>query len=378
MVDVVIAGYKRSPFTQANKGFLASVRPDEIISQVIIDLVASTKINVNDIEDLILGSAFPEGEQGLNLGRVAVFLSDLPESVGGMTVNRFCGSSMQAIHIAAGAIKANAGQVFICGGVESMSRIPLGGYNPLPHPELFETNPNVYLSMGLTAENIAKKYEINRHRQEEFSVNSHAKAWKAQKAEKFDDEIVPITLGEKNIEADGCIRQDCNLDDLKKLEPVFDKEGSVTAGTASPLTDGAAALIICSADYADSNNLPKYAKIKSMAISGCDPAIMGIGPVISSQKALKRANLTIDDIDIIELNEAFAVQSLACIDELKIDIAKVNIDGGAIAIGHPLGATGARIIGKAAKLLRRENAKYALATQCIGGGQGIATILEAL
>lgn len=375
--NAVIVGYVRSPFTPAYKGELIKVRPDELVAQTVKALVSRTKISPDDIEDIILGCAFPEGEQGLNMARLVVFLSELPITVAGATINRFCGSSMQSIHNAAGLIAAGAGDVFICAGVESMTRIPMGGFNPMPHPELFDRNPDAYISMGITAENVAKKYNITREAQDTLAYESHKKAAKALETGRLSDEIVPISWGEAVIEKDGCIRSDTTIDILSGLKPAFDENGVVTAGTSSPLTDGAAAVLVCAESYADAHSLPKLARIKSMAVAGCSPEIMGIGPVAATHKALKRAGLTIDDIDIIELNEAFASQALACIQELNIDSSKVNIDGGAIAIGHPLGATGARITGKAADLLRRqEGAHYALATQCIGGGQGIATILE--
>lgn len=370
MSQAVIAGYARSPFTLANKGALKDVRPDTLLGEVVRGLVMKTGVKVEDIEDLIVGCAFPEGEQGLNIARIAVFIAGLPQSVGGVTVNRFCGSSMQAIHIAAGNIAAGQGEVFICAGVESMSRVPMTGFNPLPNPELYARQPEVYENMGITAENLASRYKISRKAQEEFALASQQKAAKAD----FSAEIVPMG----DVAVDGCIRAETTLEGLAKLEPPFDVKGSVTAGTASPLTDGAAAVLVTSEAYAKKHGLHILARIKSFAISGCAPEIMGIGPVESSRKALARAGLSIKDIDIIELNEAFASQSLACIQDLGLDTAKINLDGGAIALGHPLGATGARITGKAAQLLKREGKKYALATQCIGGGQGIATVLEAL
>ncbi|PPR46706.1 MAG: 3-ketoacyl-CoA thiolase [Alphaproteobacteria bacterium MarineAlpha5_Bin9] len=372
MSNAVIVGYSRSPFTIAKKGDLISIRPEDLLSTVIKDLIEKTKINTEDIEDIIAGCAFPEGEQGFNIGKVVSFLSDMPKSVAGMTVNRWCGSSMQSIHIAAGAIAINAGKVFVCCGVESMTRTPMNGFNPMPHPELLKNNPNVYLSMGLTAENVAKKYQFTRTKQQDFAINSHIKAFEAQQSGKFDNEIVMIN----NCNKDGAIRPDTNQDVLNNLKLAFDENGTITAGTSSPLTDGAAATLICDENYAKQNNLDILAKIKSIAVHGCPPEVMGLGPIGASKKALKRAGLTIKDIDIIELNEAFASQSLACIKDLNIEEKKVNIDGGAIALGHPLGATGARITGKAAQLLQRENKKYALSTQCIGLGQGIATVLE--
>jgi len=377
MKNVVIAGYARSPFTFARKGELAKVRPDETASQVVKALVERSGVKADDLEDLILGCAFPEGEQGFNAARMVSFLAGLPNSVAGMTLNRFCGSSMQSIHIAAGAIQMGAGDAFICAGMESMTRVPMPGFNPMPHPGLYGSYPEAYIGMGETAENLAKKYDISRDEQEAFAVTSHAKAAAAQSAGKYDDEIVAITEGNIRVEQDGCIRPGTTADDLAKLDPAFDKDGSVTAGTSSPLTDGCSATLICTEDYADANGLNKMARIKSIAVSGCDPEIMGIGPVGATNKALERAGVAIGEIDIIELNEAFSSQALAVMREIEMDMDRVNLDGGAIALGHPLGATGARITGKAASLLQREGKQLALATQCIGGGQGIATVLEA-
>jgi len=370
MNNVVICGYVRSAFTQANKGELSKTRPDDLAGIVVKELIQKSGINTEDIEDLILGCAFPEGEQGMNLARNVVFLSGLPISVGGVTVNRFCASSMQAIHQAAGSIISGSGELFIAGGVESMTRVPMPGFNPMLNPSLVDMD--AYIGMGHTAENLARKYSITRLEQEEMSLKSHQKASKAQKEGKFDDEIISIN----NINLDGCIRPETNLESMGGLKPAFDKEGVVTAGTSSPLTDGASAVVVCSENYAKSNNLDIMAYIRGMAISGCSPEIMGIGPVISSMKALKRAGLDLKDIDIIEMNEAFAAQSLACVQELGIDMSKLNVHGGAIALGHPLGASGARITGKAASLLRAEGGRYALSTMCVGGGQGCATVLE--
>ena len=377
MHEVVIAGYVRSPFHPAMRGALAKVRPDDLAANTIRGLVERTGVKAEDIEDVVMGCAFPEGEQGFNIGRLVVLLADLPLSVGGMTLNRFCGSSMSAVHYAAGQILAEAGEAFICAGVESMSRVPMTGFNPMPNPELAKRSA-AYIAMGETAENVARNYSIARDAQDAFALASQKKAGKAIESGNFVDEIVPITLKSGEVvDRDGTPRPDTTSEGLAGLKAAFDKAGTVTAGTASPLTDGAAALLVTSAEYAAKNGLTVLARIKSMAISGCAPEIMGIGPVEATKKALARANLTIDDIDIVELNEAFSSQSLACIADLGISEQKINLDGGAIAIGHPLGATGARITGKAASLLKREGKRYALATQCIGGGQGIATILEA-
>jgi acetyl-CoA acyltransferase len=375
MKNVVIAGYARSPFTLATKGALARVRPDDLAAQVVAALVERTGVKTQDIEDLIVGCAFPEGEQGFNVGRLIGLLAGLPQSVAGMTVNRFCGSSMQSIHIAAGQIQLDAGDVFIAAGVESMSRVPMLGFNPLPNPAL-QAKAQAYISMGDTAENIAGQWHISREEQEAFAVRSQQRAAAAAKAGGFKDEIVPIKAKSGTVEVDGCLRPDTTAAGLAQLKPAFSQSGTVTAGTSSPLTDGASAVLVCSEDYAARHGLEPLARISSVAVAGCAPDIMGIGPVGATQKALLRAKLDMSAIDVVELNEAFASQALACARDLGIRDETLNIDGGAIALGHPLGATGARIVGKAASLLKRVGGRYALATQCIGGGQGIATILE--
>jgi acetyl-CoA acyltransferase len=375
MKNVVIAGYARSPFTLANKGALTRVRPDDLAAQVVASLISRTNVRPQDIEDLIVGCAFPEGEQGFNVGRLIGLLAGLPQSVAGMTVNRFCGSSMQSIHIAAGQIQLDAGDVFIAAGVESMTRVPMSGFNPMPNPVL-QAKLAAYISMGDTAENVAARWHISREQQEAFAVRSQQRAAAAAKAGNFANEIVPITTKNGTVETDGCIRPETTAAALAQLKPAFSQSGTVTAGTASPLTDGASAVLVCSEDYAEKHGLTPLARIVSVAVAGCAPDIMGIGPVGATQKALLRAKLEISAIDVVELNEAFASQALACARDLGIRDETLNIDGGAIALGHPLGATGARIVGKAASLLQRVGGRYALATQCIGGGQGIATILE--
>ena len=378
MKNVVIAGYLRSPFTPANKGELARVRPDELAAQVIKGLVEKTGVKTEDIEDLILGCAFPEAEQGMNLARIVGILAGLPLSVAGTTVNRFCGSSMEAIHMAAGAIQRDAGEVFLCGGVESMTRVPMPGFNMLPHPGLYKSYPQVYISMGLAAENMARHYKIPRGAQEEFALASHEKAAASETARNFADEIIAIAQNGHKVDRDGCIRPSTSLEALASLVPSFDKSGTVTAGTSAPLTDGAAAVLVCSEDYAKRNELEILARIKGTGVAGCAPEMMGIGPVGATRKALERSGLKLSDMDCIELNEAFGVQVLACIGEMGFSPEKLNLHGGALALGHPLGASGARITGKAASLLKRQGGKYALATMCIGGGQGIATVLEAV
>jgi acetyl-CoA acyltransferase len=271
----------------------------------------------------------------------------------------------------------NAGEAFICAGIESMSRVPMAGFNPLLHPGLAERFPAAYISMGETAENVARRHQITRARQEELAVESHRRAAAAREAGRLSDEIVPVSVKGAEVAADGCIRPGTSAEALAELKPAFATDGSVTAATSSPLTDGASAVLVTSEDYARAHGLKPLARLRAIAVAGCDPEVMGIGPVAATRKALTRAGLAVGDLDIIELNEAFAAQALACVDELGLDLDRTNLDGGAIALGHPLGATGARITGKAAALLQREGKQFALATQCIGGGQGIATILEA-
>ncbi len=373
MFKAVIAGFSRSPFTMARKGELIDVKPVNLLAEVINSLVSKTKINKNEIEDIVIGCAFQTGEQCFNIGKLVTFLTNMDIKTSGMTVDRWCGSSMEGIHIAAGKIAMGSGKVFICGGVESMTRVNTG-FDAMPYPYAEKENPNVYFSMGITAENVAKQYSISRAEQQEFAISSHQKAYEAQSKGNFNNEIV--TIG--NCFQDSNIRTGSTQEKLDGLKLAFDQNGTVTAATSSPLTDGASATLICEEQYAKDNNLEILARIVSTSVQGCKADTMGLGPIGASQKALERAKLTIKDIDIVELNEAFASQSLACIKDLQIDPKKVNIDGGALALGHPLGATGARITGKAAQLLKRENKKYALASQCIGLGMGIATIIESV
>ena len=372
-MPAVIAGYARSPFTPAKKGALAKSRPDDIAAAVVDKLLSDTGIDPSLVDDLVVGCAFPEAEQGYNLARIITFLSELPETVPGVTINRFCGSSMQAIHDAAARVNAGHGDAFIAGGVESMTRIPMTGFNPMPNPNL---PSETMTSMGVTAENLSKLHKIGREEQEQFAIESHARASAAREAGSFAEEIVPIETPSGTVDQDGCIRPGTDSEALARLRPAFDAKGTVTAGTSSPLTDGAAFVFVCSEEFAAEHGLEPMARIKSAAVSGCAPEIMGIGPVEASKKALDRAGLSLGDIDIVELNEAFAAQSLAVIGELGLDHDKVNLEGGAIALGHPLGASGARITGKAAQLLKRKGGKHALATLCVGGGMGMATVLE--
>ncbi|QNK66186.1 thiolase family protein [Variovorax sp. PAMC26660] len=375
-MKAVISAYARSPFHFSKKGALAEVRPDTLAAGVVSGLLKRTDLDPALLEDIILGCAYPEASQGNNLARVVGLLAGLPHEVGGMTVNRFCGSSMQAVHIAAAQIEAGMGDAFLCVGVESMTMVPQGGFNFSPSPELL-ANTDAYISMGETAENVAQRWNVSRADQEAFAVESHRKAAAARAEGRLAGEIVPVRLASGDvIDADGCIRPTTSAEALASLKPAFRPDGVVTAGTSSPLTDGAAVVLVTSDAFATKHGLQALARIRSFATVGVDPAIMGIGPIPATRKALARAGLSASDLDVIEINEAFSSQALACIRDLGLDPSKINLDGGGLSIGHPLGATGARITGKAASLLAREKGRYALATQCIGGGQGIATILE--
>jgi len=386
MIETVIAGYVRTPFTFAKKGLLGSVRPDDLAAIVLKALVERSGIDPMLIEDVLMGCAYPEASQGNNIARIASLLAGLPIELGGATINRFCGSSMYAIHTIAGQIAIGSGGAFIAAGVESMTMVPQGGFNFSPNdrfhrPDLptAEFMTEAYIPMGNTAENVAAHYHVARAAQEQLAYESQMKAAEAQAAGRLAGEIVPVVLADGTVvEQDGCLRPQTTLEGLAALKPAFGEHGTVTAGTASPLTDGAVAVLVTSADFAARHGLDVLARVRSTAIAGCAPEYMGMGPVPATRKALARAGLTIGDIDVVEINEAFGSQAVACIEELGIDRARVNIDGGAIALGHPLGATGARITAKAAHILERDGGRYALATQCIGGGQGIATILEAV
>jgi acetyl-CoA acyltransferase len=382
MSRAVIAGYARTPFHFARKGKLAAVRPDDLAAMALRGLVTRLGLQPALVEDVVMGCAYPEGEQGTNVARIATLLAGFPDTVAGATINRFCGSSMTAVHYAAGQIAIGAGEAFICAGVESMTRVPQGGFGFSPNPRFRGPNTpaaelpiETYISMGQTAENVAARYGISRIDQEVFALDSQQKAAAAAAGGRLSAELVPVEIPDGIVDADGCPRPQTTLEGLAQLKPAFG--GTVTAGTASPLTDGAAAVLICSEAFAHRHHLDVLARIRTGAVAGCAPEIMGMGPVPATRKALARAGLTMGDIDVVELNEAFASQAVACVRELAIPLERTNIDGGAIALGHPLGATGVRITGKAAEILKREGKRYALATQCIGGGQGIATVLEA-
>lgn len=384
MKDVVIVSAKRSPMGRANKGQFAWTRADDLCAEVVRACLADAKnLDLKDIEDFLVGCAMPEGEQGMNVARNIGFLAGLPFSVPATTVNRFCSSSLTTIIMAAQGICSGTGDVYLSAGVESMSHVPMGGFNPSLNPKLMKQDGiQAYIAMGITAENLAKKYKIDRKEQEEFSLASHVKALKAQGEGLFQDEVVVCTAMQK----EGSTKKsqqdegprETSLEMLAGLKPAFLESGTVTAGTSSPLTDGAAATLIMSADKAKELKLKPLARIVSAAVTGCAPETMGMGPVAAVRKALGRATLTLDQIDIIELNEAFAAQSLAVIKELGIDQKKLNPKGGAIALGHPLGASGGRIMATLVHGLKQFDKKFGLETMCVGGGQGAAMVVERL
>ena len=374
----VIADWRRSPFTRAHKGELSSVRPDELAAQVIRALMTESSLDPTQIDDIIVGCAYPEGEQGYNIGRILSFLGELSHEIPGCTVNRLCGSSMQSILSASANIIAGLGDCFLCGGLESMSRVKRRGFNWSPHPHLMEEYPEAYVNMGITAENVASLHGVSRFEQESFALESHRKAAKSASEGLFSDEIVTISANDSEVSVDGCIRPETSLDSMAKLKPAFIGDGSVTAATSSPLTDGAVFSIVCSEDFAISQSLSPIAAIVTGSITGCAPDLMGLGPISATRDVLSRTGWHLSDVDVIELNEAFSSQSIVCMNELGFDSSKINIDGGALAIGHPLGASGARITCKAASIMQRTGGKKAIATMCIGGGMGMAIALEAI
>lgn len=385
MEEAVVVSAVRSPMGRASKGLLTNIRIDDLGALVIKEaLRRAPAVDPKEIEDLILGCAMPEGEQGMNIARNIGLLAGLPQEVSAFTLNRFCASGLQAIDDAALNIMVGNGTIYIAGGVETMSHVPMGGFNPSLNERLMrEGAPEAYIGMGMTAEHVAVKYGVSREDQDKFALRSHQKATNATEKGLFKDEMLPIEVtgpdGKKvTLAKDENIRPETTLEKLATLKPAFKEGGSVTAGNSSPLTDGAAAVVMMSAARAKALGIKPLAKIRAMAVAGVDPKYMGIGPVPAVQKVLKRAGMKLSDIDVFELNEAFAAQSLAVVRELGIDESKLNINGGAIALGHPLGCTGARIMGTLINILRQQNKTIGVETMCIGGGQGAATIIERL
>jgi acetyl-CoA acyltransferase len=397
MREAVIVSSVRTAVGKAPKGALRTTRPDDLAAAAIREAVARAKgLDPKEIEDVILGCAMPEAEQGMNVARIASLRAGLPVDTSAMTINRFCSSGLQAIALAAERIMAGQGDIALAGGTESMSMVPMGGNKIAPNPWLMDHYPDAYLGMGLTAENLAKKYAITREQADEFSLASHQKALAAIAAGKFKDETVPVDVsytvlenganGTSNgsrpktvslkFETDEGPRADTSMEALAKLKPAFHVHGTVTAGNSSQMSDGAAAAIVMSADRARALGLKPLARFIAFATAGCPPEEMGVGPVYAIPKALKIAGLKLDQIDVIELNEAFATQSLTVVKLAGLDPARVNVNGGAIALGHPLGCTGAKLTATILRELERRNARYGLVTMCVGGGMGAAGILE--
>jgi acetyl-CoA acyltransferase len=386
MPEAVIIDCLRTAVGKAPRGALRNARPDDLAATVIRALLARYPQAAEGVDDVIIGCAMPEGEAGNNMARQAALRAGLPDSVPGMTINRFCSSGLQAIALAAERIRSGGADILIAGGAESMSKTPFGGLKPAPNPWFVDHWPEVYMSMGLTAERVQRKYSVSREDADAFALRSHQNAIAAQQQGKFDEEIVPVEVeittpagSQKTVfQRDEGPRADSTLDALAKLKPVFHANGTVTAGNASQTSDGGAAALVMSDTKARELGLKPKARFVSYATAGVAPEIMGIGPVKAIPKALAMAGLTLGDIDVIELNEAFAVQALAVIREAGLDLDRVNVNGGAVALGHPLGCTGAKLTATILRELERRKAKYGLVTMCVGGGQGAAGIFECL
>jgi acetyl-CoA acyltransferase len=387
MIDIVIADAVRSAVGRAHKGSLAQRRPDELAGDVVRALLERVpQVRPMDVEDVVMGCAMPEGEQGLNIARVIGFLGGLPEEASAMTINRFCSSGLQAIALAAGAIAMGSNDIAIAGGVESMSMVPMTGNKLSASPEAMAKFASVYTPMGITAENVAKKFSISRADQDAFALRSQEKAAAAQKAGKFEDEVVTVRAvrfkGNEHVEqafrTEELIRPETTAEGLAGLKPAFSQTGSVTAGNSSPLSDGAAAAIVMSKARAEKLGIKGLGYFRAFATVGVDPSIMGIGPIPAVRKLLQKTGLSVKDIDLFEVNEAFASQAVYVQRTLEIPDAKLNVNGGAIALGHPLGCTGAKLTASALYELRRRGGKYAIVTMCIGGGMGAAGLLEAI
>lgn len=392
MKDVVIASAVRTPVGKAPRGALRSTRPDDLAAFAIRGaLERLPQLDRSEIEDVILGCAMPEAEQGMNVARVASFRAGLPVTASAMTINRYCASGLQSIALAADRIRGGSADVIVAGGTESMSCVPFGGNKISMNPWLVDHYPGSYMSMGLTAERVATHYGIAREAMDEFSLQSHQKALAAIQSGRFEDEIIPVRIDNTALNQKGKAettevlfktdegpRADTSLEALAKLKPVFHAKGTITAGNSSQTSDGAAAAVVMSAERAAQLGIIPMARFLAFAYAGCDPEEMGIGPIHAIPKALKMAGLTLDQIDVIELNEAFAAQSLAVIKVLGIDQAKLNLNGGAIALGHPLGCTGAKLTATLLREMPRRNAKYGMVTMCVGGGMGAAGIFEAI
>ena len=372
-MDAVIAGWVRTPFHRAHKGALAGVRPDTMVAECIKEVVRRLELNPAEVDDVIVGCAYPEGEQGYNIGRMATLLAGLPDTVPGMTINRLCGSSMQAVITAANAIRVGQGHCYIVAGVESMSRVKRRGFNWSPHPVLESGVTEAYVSMGTTAENVARMYGISREEQEAFALISHTRA---AERESSNPNIISILTPSGDVSgSDGCIRPTTTLESMARLPLAFDENGTVTAATSSPLTDGAVAMVVCSSEFADSLDSSCSFSILGGCVVGLSPKLMGLGPINAGKKLSNLTGIDANDFDVFEINEAFSSQSIATIRELQLDHEKVNVFGGALSIGHPLGASGARIVGQTSHILDQEDKELGMALMCVGGGMGIGVAI---
>jgi acetyl-CoA acyltransferase len=377
MEEAVIVDCLRTAVGKATKGTLRKTRPDDMAAAVIRALMEKyPQVEREAVDDVILGCAMPEAEAGMNMARIAALRAGLPDAVPGVTINRFCSSGLQSIAMAADRIRSGSASVIIAGGSESMSLLPMGETSFAPNPWVVDHRPEIYMGMGLTAEELQRKYSISREEQDAFSLRSHQNALRAQAERKFDDEIVPLDVNGTAFQRDEGPRADTSIEALAKLKPVFHARGTVTAGNSSQTSDGAAAALVMSATKARELGLKPKARFVSFAVGGVPPEIMGIGPVVAIPKALKMAGLKLEDIDVIELNEAFAVQSLAVIREAGLDMDRINVNGGAIALGHPLGCTGAKLTATILREMDRKQSRYGMVTMCVGGGQGAAGIFE--
>lgn len=379
MREAVIVAAVRTPLGKAPRGVLKDVRPDELAALAVRGALSKVPALAADrVGDVIMGCGVPEGEQGLNIGRLAALGAGLPDSVPGLTVNRYCSSGLQTIAMAAQEIQTGMADVVVAGGVESMSRVPMLGFRPSPNAAWQERHPDLYISMGHTAEEVAGRYHVSREDQDAFALESHRRAAQAADSGRFGDEILPVPLpGGGEVAADEGIRRDTSLEALGSLRPVFAKDGTVTAGNASQTSDGAAAAVVVARDVAEALGLEPLGVFRSFAVAGVPPEVMGIGPVEAVPRALAMAGIRLEDVDLVELNEAFAAQSLAVIRELHLDESRLNVNGGAIALGHPLGCTGARQTATLLHELRRRGGRYGVVTMCIGGGMGAAAVFEA-
>jgi len=385
MSEAVVVSAIRTAVTKAKKGAFKDTRPDDLLAEIMKGALAQVpQLDPNDIGDVVIGTAMPEGEQGMNVARISALIAGIPDHVPAMTINRFCSSGLQALAQAAACIEAGWYDVALTGGVESMSQVKMGGDRPSPNPGAMQDNPKIYTPMGVTSENVAEQFGVSREDQDNFALSSHQKATKAISEGRFSDEIHPVSAKvyvngdwtEKLVDTDEGPRADTNLQALGKLRPVFKQGGTTTAGNSSQVSDGASATVLMSRDKAESLGVDVLGVLRSFVVTGVAPDIMGIGPAVAIPQAVEKAGLTLDDIDLFEINEAFASQAVYCVRKLDIDIQKVNVNGGAIALGHPLGCTGAKLTATLLHEMKRKGLRYGVVSMCIGGGMGAAAVFE--